>query len=622
MVREVGIDMSTSSPLDVEVLLETDAIQATVTDRRADVVTTLVPLNEAQRQGFVTDAWTIGVRAIMNAHRNADEARLADVGKSILEDVDRELETYVVRQQEVFVQMLKRYFDPKDGQVAVRIESFIKDGGELARAMEKYLAPEHGALARTLARELGENSALLKKLSPTDNEGIVHVLETRIEQALEQNQAAITKALDPLAQDGAVARFLSTLRKDMEKADNDRSRQLTLVTKALDANDEASLLSRLMRETQSVRVAFLRAMNPDEPGSPLAVLKTSLTTLLDKHAKSQSEAMTAIEERQQKLDQYIRDSVARIEERRRGDARSARGGTNFEEIALRFIQRTVQGAPVVADSTGGSVGACPGSKVGDQVLRFSDESIYAGSALVVEIKHDASYTVSRALAELEVARRNRGAQVGLFVMARSHAPSGFPEMARYGNDILVTWDAEDEGSDPYLHAGVILGLALASRQRRPADEGDVKALADIEHRIHQELARHEKMKKLAERIRKDAEELGDELRKGGDKLNLLLRKAKDTLKALNVELEDHAQERSAPVLLQANSLTGARAELAVDSDADARIPALSVEPHDEHGEHEAQSGLPNRSMEHAVVAFPRSLRSGETATGGCHGVEG
>lgn len=554
--------MTTNITLAVDVLLRTDAIEATVTDRRADVVATLVLLSDAQRQGLVTDAWTVGVRAIMNAHRNAEEARLVDVGKSILEDVDRELETYVVRQQDLLVQMLKRYFDPKDGQVAIRLENFLSDGGELALTMERYLAPEHGALARTLARELGENSALLKKLSPTDNEGIVHVLETRIRQTLEQNQAAVAKALDPLAQDGAVARFLTTLRGDMEKADNDRTKQLLLVTKALDANDETSLLSRLMRETQSARVTFVRAMNPDEPGSPLAVLKTSLTTMLDKHAKSQAEVMVAFEERQQKLDQYIRDSVARLEERRRGDACSARGGANFEEAALRFIQRAVQGAPVVADSVGGSVGARPGCKVGDQVLRFNEESIYTGAVLVVEVKHDASYSVSKALAELEVARSNRGAQVGLFVMARTHAPTGFPEMARYGNDILVLWDTEDEGTDPYLHAGIILGLALASRQRRPADEGDIKALADIEHRIQQELARHGRMKKLAERIRNDADDLGEELRKGGDKLNLLLRNAKETLKALNIELTEGEEERSSPVRLAVESLRDARGLLA------------------------------------------------------------
>ncbi len=71
----------------------------------------------------------------------------------------------------------------------------------------------------------------------------------------------------------------------------------------------------------------------------------------------------------------------------------------------------------------------------------------------------------------------------------------------------------------------------------------------MEHRIQQELARHEKMKKLTERIRKDAEDLGDELRKGGDKLNLLLRNTKETLKALNVELTEADTERAQPIVL-------------------------------------------------------------------------
>ena len=113
--------MTTNTTLAVDVLLHTDAIQATVTDRRPDVVTTLVPLTDLQRQGFVTDAWTIGFRAIMNAHRNAEESRLADVGKSILKDVDRELEAYVVRQQDLMLQLLKNYFDPKDGLSLIHI---------------------------------------------------------------------------------------------------------------------------------------------------------------------------------------------------------------------------------------------------------------------------------------------------------------------------------------------------------------------------------------------------------------------------------------------------------------------------------------------------------------------
>ncbi len=550
--------MNHNDSIVIDVALQGEAIQASVLDRRADVHAVFSPMTEAQRRDLAYDAWTVGLRAIVNAHRNAQEGRLADVGKSMLDEMDKSVGGYLVRQQEVMVQLLQRYFDPKNGQFAQRIDAFVKDGGELARTMEQYLAPEHGALARTLAQELGANSPLLKKLSPTDSEGIVHMLEARMRDALEKNQADVAKALDPLAQDGAVARFLAALRKDMEKADSDRTKQLALVTRSLDANDETSLLSRLMRETRGAKTSLLEAMNPDVAGSPLALLKASLTGLLAQHAKSSEEAMLALQERQQELDQHIRESVARLDERRRGDARSARGGTDFEGTTLRFVQRAVQGAPLVVDSTGGTVGHRPGCKVGDQVLQFTAESAFAGATLVVEAKHDASYTVSKALSELEVARSNRNAQVGLFVMARSHAPAGFPNLARYGNDILVSWDPDDESTDAYLHAGVILGLALASRQNRPIDAGDVKALADIEHRILGELARHEKMKKLAERIRKDAEELSEDLRKGSDKMVVLLKGAKQTLKALNVELAANSDEAATPIRLLDESLATAR----------------------------------------------------------------
>lgn len=543
--------MATRTALSITVVVSEAIVQATVSDTRPDAVATLVPLDDGQRSGFVADVWAIGFRALMNAHRNAEEARLADVGKAIVQDFDKALDTQVVRQRDQMVQLLRQYFDPNDGQVAQRIDGFVKDGGELSKALEKYLAPEHGELARTLAAQLGEHSPLLKRLSPTDQQGIVHVLEKRIGEALEKNSAAMAKALDPLAEDGAVSRLLRALRTDLEKADADRTKQLAAVTKALDANDEASLLSRLMRETHSARLAVSHAMNPDEPGSPLALLKGSLTTLLETQAKTQAEALAAAEERQQKLDHFIRDSVVRLEERRRGNARSARGGNTFQDNGLNFIRQAVVGAPVIVDNVGGIVGTRPGSKVGDQVLRFGDESVFAGAALVVEMKHDASYTVSKALAELDVARSNRNAQVGLFVMARSHAPAGFPLLARYGQDILLTWDDEDDSTDPYLHAGVILSLGLASRQRRPAEDSDIKALADVEHRIHQELKRHKTMKKLAERIRKDAEELGDELRKGSDKLGLLLRNAKATLKALNVEVGDAGAERAEVITLGA-----------------------------------------------------------------------
>ena len=86
----------------------------------------------------------------------------------------------------------------------------------------------------------------------------------------------------------------------------------------------------------------------------------------------------------------------------------------------------------------------------------------------------------RALAELDEARKNRDASVGVFVMAKSHAPDGFPSFARYGTNVLVTWDEDDAATDPYLRAAVFLGIALVSRSHSSAEPGDIDALQDIE----------------------------------------------------------------------------------------------------------------------------------------------
>jgi hypothetical protein len=552
--------MNTAS-LAVSVSLSNDTLSTTIEDRREAALSVFAPLNECQRTGLVADAWSIGLRALTNAYKQAEESRRVDIGATLKQDVEKQLAEYVERQQAAFVQVLARYFDPESGQVAARLDAFLGDDGALSTTMGRFLAPEHGAMAQTLARTLGENSPLLKRLSPTDSEGVIFLLEAKLREALAENQTEVARALDPVAEDGAVARFLRALRQELEKADNDRSKQLALATKALDANDENSLLSRLIRETAAAKNAFVAAMNPELPSSPMAMLRSTLSTLLLQHAKSQQEAMVLLQERQTKFEQDVRESLVRLEERKRGDAKSIRGGFIYEDAVMRFVQRAVQGAPIEVNTTANTVGAKPNCRKGDQVLRFTAESIYAGGALVVEAKHDASYTVRSALEELELARGNRTAGAGVFVMARSHAVAGFPNFARYGNDILVIWDEEDEGTDPYLHAAVLLGLALASRQRRPDDAGDIEALADIEHRIQKELERLDKMRKLVESIRGDAEKLGEEVRKGTNAFDLLLRKAKSTLRALNVELTEAEDAKSAPVMLSAGSLALARGGL-------------------------------------------------------------
>jgi hypothetical protein len=115
-------------------------IDVRISDRRPDILAIFNPLGEAQRQGLAEDAWSVGLRAVMNAYRQAEEARLSDIGRTLRDDLERGCKAFVERQEQTLVQVLTRYFDPKDGQVVARLEGFVRDGGELARTMDTYLA--------------------------------------------------------------------------------------------------------------------------------------------------------------------------------------------------------------------------------------------------------------------------------------------------------------------------------------------------------------------------------------------------------------------------------------------------------------------------------------------------
>ncbi|MBK6689483.1 MAG: hypothetical protein IPG45_33765 [Deltaproteobacteria bacterium] len=543
-------------PLSASVICAAEEVALDLRDRRPDSIALFGDLEEPARDQLAHDAWAIGLRALSNAHQAAQESKLKDVGTALLGDIDKQLKVYVEQQQQTIGAVLTRFFDPEDGQVTQRLSAFVDDQGVLARQLQKFLGTQGSVLAETLAKQVGETSPLFKKLSPTDSTGLVKVLEAQLRAVMGEGHAELVRALDPLAEDGAVARFLKSLREELKGADEDRQRQLSAALAALDANDEQSLLSRLVRETERSRRAVLSAVNPEDPASPMAMLKTSLSKLLQEQSVSQLVLVKRQEERQVQFEKEVREALVRIETKRTQELRTTRGGLVFEDAVIAFVRSATQGAPCVFEATGATAGMGR-SKKGDAVVRFTQESAFAGAGVVFEAKRDASYSVQRALDELDAARKNRDAAAGVFVMARSHASDVFPRFARYGNNVLVLWDDQDPSTDAYLHAAVLLGVGLVTRTKTVGNEGDINALRDIEKRIEDELARLEKMEKHSENIRKNVDGISDEIRKAQKKLDLLLGNARSTLTALNVEVGDEALEVESPIALPKGSFNAA-----------------------------------------------------------------
>lgn len=304
--------MTQTSQLQVSVVSASEEVVADIRDRRSESIALFGDLDAAQREQLVIDAWSIGLRALRNAHASAQESKLKDIGASMLSDVDRQLRAHVEQQQATIGSVLGHFFDPSDGQVSQRLAAFVDDQGVLARLLEKYLGPQNSVLAEALARQVGETSPLFQRLSPTDSNGLVKVLEGQLRVVMDEGHAELVRTLDPLAQDSAIARFLRGLREELAGASEDREKQLSAALAALDANDENSLISRLVHETHRARQDVLAAVNPDAPASPMAILKTSLTKLLQDQGAAQNQLAKQQEERQTLFEKEVREALARI----------------------------------------------------------------------------------------------------------------------------------------------------------------------------------------------------------------------------------------------------------------------------------------------------------------------
>ena len=247
---------------------------------------------------------------------------------------------------------------------------------------------------------------------------------------------------------------------------------------SLDREDSA--LSRLMSRVEGAQRQISREFSLDEDGSVLARMRKELLEVIETGHKSnvvfQQEVVTT-----------LAAMTARKEEGKRGTQHGlVFEDAVFEDAVFEFVSRR-RSEGNVAVRTGNTTGQIRNCKKGDCVIELGADSAAPGARIVLEAKQDQSFTLQKSLTEIDEARRNRGAGVGLFVFSRRTVPCEVTEpLARYGNDVVVVWDAENPASDAYLTAALSVAKAISVQDSGDAGslevdvEGLEKAIREIE----------------------------------------------------------------------------------------------------------------------------------------------
>jgi hypothetical protein len=504
-----------------------------------------------ERDEYALAALRIGVLSLKHARGQIDADAVRREGEKLLLDLKRALDGSRNEIHTNLTTSLKEYFDPSSGRFQERVERLIKQDGDLEKVLQRQVGSSGSVLAETLAEHIGKNSPLMKLLNPDEANGLVSSVRSAISTVIDEEQKRILGEFSLDNDQSALTRLVKELTAANGKLKADLANEVGTVVQEFSLDKEDSALSRLVKRVESAQATITKEFSLDEEGSALSRLSTVINEAkgsidsnltLDNEASAlyrlKRELVDILGIHEQKVQGFQTNVLTALESmtaQRKESARSTQHGNDFEATACEVIEKEVQKAGDVAARTGATTGLIKNCKVGDLVVELGADSVAAGERFVVEAKEDAGYSVVKALAELDTARKNRGASVGLFLFSAQTAPQGMDMLTRNGDDVLVVWDAQGIESDIVLRAGLSLAKALCVRKQRESDrndsnweEVDAAVLA-----VEKEVNRIGQMRTWTETIESNSNKILDELRKMTNSLErqiAVLRECMETLR--------------------------------------------------------------------------------------------
>lgn len=430
------------------------------------------------RNRFVRTALRIGILALNQAQGRIDSESVRNEGDRLVREIETRLADYRRQTESQLANTLKDYFDPQNGRFNERVERLVRQDGELEKLMRAQVEQAERTLADTLTRHVGADSTLMQHLAPGDSNRFLNALRGHVEETLATQANAILREFSLDNSEGALARLVRELKDKHGEAADGLNKRIGEVVQEFSLDNEQSALSRLVRRVEAAQKQISDEFSLDAENSALARMKRELTQMI----KDQDTAAQAFQTQ-------VVSALDAMKSRKAAEAASTTHGHDFQQAGFEVLQDLATRAGDVAEDTGNSSGLIARSKVGDAVITLGPDNAAAGARIAVEFKEAGNYTLKTTLEEVDTARKNRDAGVGLFVHSRRTAPAGLEPLARYGNDIVVVWDAEDETSDAYLKAGFMAAKALTVRARlenaeRTADFQAIdKSLQEIQRQV-------------------------------------------------------------------------------------------------------------------------------------------
>jgi ABC-type transporter Mla subunit MlaD len=506
--------------------------------------------NERERNEYALSALRIGLLSLKHARGQIDADAVQHEADRMLEKLASTLSEHRSTLHDGIAQCLREYFDPLSGKFNERVERLIKHDGDLEKLMRRQLSGDGSELSTTLAKHIGENSPLMRMINPEEAKGLVSSLRGAVEEVLEAERQAILGEFSLDKEGSALKRLVRHIENTTGQLKGDMDEKIAIVVNEFSLDNHDSALSRLVDRVDKAQRTITSEFSLDNENSALSRMSGLLkdaSDSIDKNltlddsesalARLRKELIDTLKDAQEQAAGFQSDvkiALAEMKTKREEAFRTTTHGRTFEDEICALAEREAQRTGDIPFRTGSTTGSIRNCKKGDLVIELGCENTAAGAKFVMEAKEDGSYDFAAARAEIEMARKNREANIGIFVFSKRTAPSTMEPLFRQGDDIFVTWDAEDPSSDWVIKAAFAIakGLCVKQQKVRAAEAQDFETIDNAILEVERLTNKLESIRTWTETVKLNSGKILDEVRKMQEGVAAQIERLRDSVAAL------------------------------------------------------------------------------------------
>ncbi len=445
--------------------------------------------DELERERHAAAALKIGVLAMQRASSELDGTKLRREGERLISELELLLARRANDMSFRVEQAFRDYLDPHGGHLAHRLERLVANDGELANVLRMHVSGDQSEIARTLARHVGEHSPLFRWLDPEHGDGLRGQIARVLEQELTRQRERLLEQFSLDREDSALSRLVVNIKSEQSRLRSDFQDDVKRMVAQFSLDDDSSALSRLVRQVHDASSSIVQQFSLDTDASALSRLRRELT-----------EAIVKLDQQQQRFHVELAASLAASTARRQAETQGPQHGLEFEDKLSAMLETYAARAGDLFEACGRKTGAIPNCKKGDQLVELGPDHTCSGRRIVFEAKRDHGFDDRHAREEIELARKNRSADVGVFVFSRAIA-GGKPPLRRFGDDLLVVWDHEDPTTDVYLEAAWMAAHAMVhQRHQNVADAFEAEIIERAINTVEKEATKLDEIESACQAI--------------------------------------------------------------------------------------------------------------------------